>query len=757
MSDTAAIEKSALLWRLGLSGVLDVPEPDAEQAALFAEADALVHGKRDGRTAAPSCVGNIFNVFSGKGNGEDTFFPFSLGDIEKPLPYPTAETAPVDMEAVRRFWREKLEARAWQERSMNDLLRLAELSTVLVSSSTERPDVSLYDEARLTAATAACLSLCTEESGASLAELREKPSFLLVSGDLAGGIQQFIYTIPSKGALRSLRGRSFYLDVLLENLVDEILEVCGLSRSCRLYAGGGHFYLLLPATEKVRSLLASFEEETNQWLLEHFGSRLYLALAWAEGTGADVGGEMPGGVGGMFRKVYEILAQKKLRRYSTEQLGMMFSPESGLNKTKDQSRECGVCHTSTAAVGLKPYPPEGEKGTLACGVCRNLYEMGDAMLEGDGFLLSLKQEGNALPLPGHGRTLYLSAIPKDSKPAGEERVRIYWKNQRYHPEEDASYLWLGDYVTKRNDQVLEFEKLAKESGGETGIDRLAVLRADVDNLGAAFVAGFSEENASLARSATLSRQLSVFFKRYINDICKGRLASGQQPFFLLRGKKAASRKVHIVYSGGDDLFLVGAWDDLIELAVDIRRAFRKFTNGKLTFSAGVGFFKPSVPISTMARETGQLEDEAKDNAPEKDSIALFGTPADTSGGETEAEKPQRYRWDEFIDKVCDEKLKFLKENFSRIAGEEENPSKLSTGMSGFYKILELLREDEVIHLARFAYTLARMDPGNKNRGAAKPAYQAVREQFYAWYKDERDRKQLRTAVELAIYGIRKKD
>ena len=211
-----------------------------------------------------------------------------------------------------------------------------------------------------------------------------------------------------------------------------------------------------------------------------------------------------------------------------------------------------------------------------------------------------------------------------------------------------------------------------------------------------------------------------------------------------------------MYSGGDDLFLVGAWDELIGLAVDIRRAFRRFTNGKLTFSAGVGLFKPGVPISTMARETGRLEDAAKD-VPGKDSIALFGTPADTSAGGTEAEKPQRYPWDVFIDKVCGEKLGFLKENFSKIAGQK-NDAKLSTGMSGFYKILEFLRKDEdapQIDLARFAYTLARLDPGEKSE--ARGAYQNVRGKFYEWYRNADDRRQLRTAVELAIYGLRSKD
>ena len=61
------------------------------------------------------------------------------------------------------------------------------------------------------------------------------------------------------------------------------------------------------------------------------------------------------------------------------------------------------------------------------------------------------------------------------------------------------------------------------------------------------------------------------------------------------------------------MFIVGTWDDVIELAVDIYQAFQQFTNGKLTFSAGIGFFKSGVPISQMARVAGMLEDKAKEN------------------------------------------------------------------------------------------------------------------------------------------------
>ena len=32
--------------------------------------------------------------------------------------------------------------------------------------------------------------------------------------------------------------------------------------------------------------------------------------------------------------------------------------------------------------------------------------------------------------------------------------------------------------------------------------------------------------------------------------------------------KSASEKCTIIYSGGDDVFIVGAWNEVIELAVD---------------------------------------------------------------------------------------------------------------------------------------------------------------------------------------------
>ena len=149
-------------------------------------------------------------------------------------------------------------------------------------------------------------------------------------------------------------------------------------------------------------------------------------------------------------------------------------------------------------------------------------------------------------------------------------VRSYSKNKLYTGKHIATKLWVGDYSTGST-----FEEFAREA---EGISRIGVLRADVDNLGQAIVSGFhnaknGDRYMTLSRTATLSRQLSLFFKYYIRFI----LENGE---YSLEGKNGGKkRQATIVYSGGDDVFIVGAWNDIIELSVDLRRKFEQYTQG----------------------------------------------------------------------------------------------------------------------------------------------------------------------------------
>ena len=169
----------------------------------------------------------------------------------------------------------------------------------------------------------------------------------------------------------------------------------------------------------------------------------------------------------------------------------------------------------------------------------------------------------------------------------EQYVRAYSKNKIFTGKHVATKLWVGDYTTEDS-----FEELAQRA---KGIKRIGILRADVDNLGQTLINGFYRRDVAgryitISRTATLSRQLSLFFKFYINKI--------------LRDKK---RDVMIVYSGGDDIFLAGAWNDVLNGYKDIRVAFAKFTQRTLTISAGVGIYHAGYPINIMAREVEELE------------------------------------------------------------------------------------------------------------------------------------------------------
>ena len=733
---------------------------------LLIEADALASGtnsrKLEGHGGKK--LENVFNIFGE--HGTQTFFEPRLftGNVPAmPTPDPSAEIFDGKCAEILDDLKHCLETVSLTDCATNDLLQILERCLSFIPAGTEQDelaDISLYDHAKLTAAYALCLQkyFCERdvEDFSGLEKFRGDESFLLVSGDVSG-IQQFIYTIPSKGALKSLRGRSFYLEILLEHIADEILTGAGFSRTNLLYTGGGHFYLLMPNTTEVNDLLKTFADKVNDWFLSHFDSRLYLAMAWTPCSALEFIGQTEAGTGAPFKRVSEGLSKDKLCRYNESQLKELFTPESAVNKTRDGFRECGICHTS--AKELEYYNDTDD--TLACQSCRALYLFGTRMLKCTGFIVAKKFLGfldDALPLPGLSEELFLFPSADEKKIPSNAVVRRYEKKRDDCLSTGTIDIWLADYVTRNeNGDVLDFEELAALSGGsESGIKRLGVLRADVDNLGAAFMSGFSHEYATLTRSAALSRQLAYFFKHVMNFLCEGHT----EQFFLF-DKKNSPRNVHVVYSGGDDLFMVGSWDDLIELAVDVRKAFAEFTNDKLTFSGGIGFFKPKLPVAELARKTGELEDAAKGN-PGKDSIALFGAPTLIKNGDRQPEEPQYYSWRNFSENVCGEKLKYLIDNFKfdTIRKPERNTEdkRLVIGKTGLYRILVFLADTDErrksINLARFAYLLARLNPG-ENKPTYK-TYENIREQLYFLYKNAEDRKQLRTALELVLYSLRDK-
>jgi len=772
-------------------------------AYLVCEADNIAAGAdRRQKDAGPEPGGfrkdmplySIFNVFRQDGSGKDSVLPLKTleeaGQITFPLDAGRVEVSPLQYTHLLQVFEKGLKEMSVEQDSLESLMKLLEVCLANVPSSTytaEMPDISLYNHSKITAMVAGCLYYYLQEQGDSNykeacfeqpEKLRLARSMLLVSGDMSG-IQNFIYTISSKRALKSLRGRSFYLEIFMEQVIDEILEACGLCRANLLYSGGGHFYLVLPNTGIARSVLSSAKEQINTWLMGMYATDLYLEISSVEASAHELANGFSRGkrqenlLGNLFRQAARANSLGKLQRYSYEQLEQLTDPDSLLNKQLEAGRECSICGSSRHKL------VEWEE-ILLCGGCLSLIKAGDMLARmgdreeerpvavigpvssaGDGLLLpSIKHEQVSLTFAG---------LDEAEKLLRRGRAyRVYSINSFLTGKNYLTNLWAGTYSTAGDGEgLVDFATLA---GRSCGVKRIGVLRADVDNLGQAFISGFVLPEryhdrfryVTLSRHAALSYSLSLFFKHEINKLCQGRVGS-LEPFQLPGSAKqaGAGRNVVIVYAGGDDVFIVGAWDEVLELAVDLYRAFRKFTRGKMTLSAGVGLFHDSYPVSRMAELTGYLEQAAKTG--NKNKLSLFGP--EIGQGEEQGRPLYKhvYLWEDFTERVCGEKLAGLLRWFS-LEGDRKEPGKLEGGMSRLYKLLRLFRGIEAewdkerrIELARLAYYLGRMEPAGKDRESLIGVYREMKRSVYQWALSAKERQEFITALTILIYLKRKED
>ena len=280
-----------------------------------------------------------------------------------------------------------------------------------------------------------------------------------------------------------------------------------------------------------------------------------------------------------------------------------------------------------------------------------------------------------------------------------------------------------EYVTA------SFSGLAKAA---QGIELIGCLRMDVDNFGSLFSRKLVK--SGVAALSNLSRSMNLFFKGYLNEICGMNLGKLPEEAYSdapldITGKKASKkdhRYVSIVYAGGDDLFIVGAWDEVAELAFDINTCFREFSccNPEVTVSAGVTLHKPKFPLYQMARMAKDAEKVAKANESgkpgkkrEKESLSLFYT--DTLkrynaflNERIEKENDEREviqdlnriavasRWDEY------ESVIQLTKQLYKLSGYSNVPH-------GFYRklfaTLRIWQEEGPLYLPMLAYTKYQLD------------------------------------------------
>ena len=487
------------------------------------------------------------------------------------------------------------------------------------------PDISLFDHLKLTAAIASSYYLwLAEKYGSKFTENEhlfkeeicyladtEKP-FLLVGGDISG-VQKFIYTISSKGALKSLKGRSFFLELLTEHAAKRILDSIGLYRCNLIFAGGGHFYLLLPNTAKTLQLIETITSELNNWLVKQFSGALEIHVCYESFHP----GVFTRRAGYLFQKVSQKFEDSKKRPF-IQYLNKLLSEPLPLHESclagAGSPGSCSICFRDD--VEIKPHD-----GLELCNGCREQLELGKSIQ---------KCAGNKQYLFKH----FLVCQLKEGIEIENKRYQLSYK-----PTNKSLYVWSVNHFSSQGNAfipsglyqgIFEFEQLKEDKS--FGLPRLAALRMDVDNLGQIFREGLADEDQTFSRLAAISRALNLFFKYHLNALlCGERIGGFSYPAALEpydwagRNVREDGRNVAIIYSGGDDLFLMGHWLDICEAAFDIVKAFREYTgNPELTISGGIAMGHIKMPVYQYAELAGIAENQAKKYRKEKNSLSLFG-------------------------------------------------------------------------------------------------------------------------------------
>ncbi len=676
---------------------------------IAAGADRRKNNDSVGGFDSKKALGSIFNIMNGN-NGNCSYMPRTM-DESNGINYPTEGEIVFPREIYAKICEDIADCLRGLEYSaeyVNSVLEIMEADCSFIPSSTsnsEIADISLFDHVKITAAVGACIYDYLRAEGTenyktelykNSAAFYKKNAFLMYSFDVSG-IQDFIYTISSKGTLKLLRARSFYLELLCEHYIDTILEALELSRANLIYSGGGHGYLLLPNTEYTKNVLNETNRKANEWFMHNFKTALYIADAYTLCSADDLMNTSEE-YEKIFQRISKKLSERKSCRYSAEDIISMNN-----DSRHDGERECRICRRSDMVLHDD-----------ICPLCEKLMNMSDDILEKEFFVVMKNDEGLPLPFGCSLISAGRNALGGGGIMSSGDYVRSYCKNKQYTGKSVAAKLWVGDYHTYK-----EFTKLEDSSDG---IKRIGVVRADVDNLGKAFVSGFDKAHTSLSRTASFSRKLSIFFKHHINTL------------FKEKGYNAL-----IVYSGGDDVFMVSAWSDAIPAAMTLRDAFERFSQGTLTISAGIGIYTPKYPIESMAYESGELESASKEKG--RNRVTLFSS-------EDSGDVKFTFEWGELKNKVIGQKKKALSLYF-------DNNSERGKNM--LYNLLDYLRnirEDNKINLARFAYLLARTEPDKDFDEEKKQRHREFSRQMYEWALSPKDRSELIMAIYLYIYETR---
>lgn len=528
---------------------------------------------------------------------------------------------------------------------VDSLLYLLHRFTIAIPSSVKHLlDVSLYDHLKITAAFAACLADYCAHTGKNPRDISDADTpALLVGGDLSG-IQKYIYDIASSDAAKNLKGRSFYLQMLVDNVVDYLCDELDLPACNVVYSSGGGFYLLAPNTPVALNKLEKLRSEITEILFEEHNTQFFLSMAWTDLPQGDI---MNRTIHQNWKRLSEQLNSNKRRKFSEmlinsyddffekSEIGGKQQRDAITNEEFSEAENKAALNKQSGIIEFLVKEADITGKPVKKSTWKQI-EMGRLLKKSDVWITSRQQ----IPHIDKRFCFQIGNFPVynyllENKDNGRNTISadgirgLYFEKPQAAQGQGNSLGLTGknnvtgftlyggnDYPKDKDDSPLPFDKLAEQNGGR-GAKMLGVLRMDIDNLGQVFKNGLGDaDKRTFSRYATLSRSLDWFFRGYLNN---------------LWAQDKYSNSTYILYAGGDDLFIVGYWNTVIDLAAAINDKFKEWTchNPSFSLSGGIAIVPSKFPISKAAAMAEEAEKLAKKHSclgQDKNAFALFNTP-----------------------------------------------------------------------------------------------------------------------------------
>ena len=517
------------------------------------------------------------------------------------------------------------------------------------------PDISLYDHLRTTAAIAAGIGheLTNETEVDEILnniETSDQHIASLIKGDISG-IQNFLYHVQSDGASNQLRGRSFYLQLLTKAIAHYVLKRFELPITNLILASGGHFYILVPYT-KSKDTLDTLRQEISEKLWQLHSGDISCIFAGVPIKARDFKAEN-------FTKKWDAVSEKvnerKQQKWSELEAKQMFDNlfEPSDDRTTDEQED-------DEEEKRDPWQFEKLGRKLRDATTLVAFEIAESSIPDKP---KWHDAINTFSLDVH------VCAKVDEKPETQAANVVVYRLADTHFLKDIEKYWWEDIpvsydfrifkpvIARRNDtddpdKIADYDYLADAS---QGVKWLGALRMDVDDLGTVFKDKL--EKATISRHATLSREISLFFEGYVPHLCK-------------KYNENRDREIlELIYAGGDDLFLVGGWSALPDIAERLRSEFRHFVTGDhVTLSGGIAIEHKKYPLYQFAARSGEAEKTAK-GTDEKNSITFLQQPM---------------KWEEFAD------VRKWHRKFAEIlTGQDQLPRDMLIRLPQIYSVEEL--------------------------------------------------------------------